>query len=465
MDNRYKEVLMTYLRRAVASIGVLFWIGLTAWAFVTGDLGDSRQYGFFSQFIGTLLAAGLLWTHFSQQMIEPQKKLAPDFFRWHVRAFLTLAGVVVIGLPAIAIYRHGGGHIGVYTITIFLFGAVGLVSAMNYLSAIILPIACLPLVGAVFWQRVGNPSSPKGWLYTLLLLGIGVAEIAIAIRLLARKSATPRPRLMEMPAGDALDAAAELLRITEKNRHTSIKYARRDHLARGSKIGLLKLFSTFVRHWRYARPRWLEIGFTAVVYLSAVIFFLSLRDGPTGQIALGAAAISVALIVFPGLVATGEWNQILPCLAGELLKPAGRRRFVFSIAVAMLVQIITLWTIAAGMFALAMLCAGGGFAALRLAAPYALASLLFQFVIFVASWWSLPNCGIIWAVLLPAIFWRLPPMLDPRTGYKDLLATAAGSMLLGLILIPFVYRRWMNLEMGCRKLSPGARKMGKVSNG
>lgn len=448
MDNRYKEVLMTYLRRAVASIGVPFWIGLTAWAFVTGDLGDSRQYGFFSQFIGTLLAAGLLWTHFSQQMIEPQKKLTPDFFRWHVRAFLTLAGVVVIGLPAIAIYRHGGGHIGVYTITIFLFGAVGLVSAMNYLSAIILPIACLPLVGAVFWQRVGNPSSPKGWLYTLLLLGIGVAEIAIAIRLLARKSATPRPRLMEMPAEDALDAAAELLRITEKNRHTSIKYARRDHLARGSKIGLLKLFSAFVRHWRYAQSRWLEIVFNAVVFLFAVIFFLSLRHTSPRQIMLGAVAISVALIVFPGLVATSEWLQILPCLAGELLKPADRRRFVLSIAVAMLVQIITLWMIAAAMFILAMLCAGGGQAALRLAAPYGLASLLFQFIIFVASWWSLPNRGIIWAALLPAIFYGVPSLLDRRSGYEDLLATAAGSMLLGLILVPFVYRRWMNLEMG-----------------
>ncbi len=448
MDNRYKEVLMTYLRRSYGSVGAVIWIGLAIWAFITGDLGDSRQYGFFSQFMGTLLAAGLLWTHFSQQMTEPQRKLIPDFFRWHVAAFLTLAGAVVIGLPAIAIYRHGGGHIGVYAITIFLFGAVGLVSAMNYLSAIILPVACLPLVGAVFWQRVGDPSSPKGWLYTVLLLCIGVAEVAIAVKLLARKSEIHRPRLMEMPAGDALDAVAALLRTTEKNTHTSINYARPDRPGKGGRLGPWKLFRAILRHWHQARPRWLGIGFAAIVCLISVLYFLSIRSEPPTQVTLGTIAISLALIAVPGLVTTSEWLQILPCLAGELLKPAPRHRFVFSIAVGMLVQILTLWMIAAGMFILAMLCAGVGLTALRLAAPYGLASLLFQFIIFVASWWSLPIRGIVWAMLLPGIFYCLPFLLDLRSGYKGLLVTAAGSMLLGLILIPFVYRRWMNLELG-----------------
>ncbi len=447
MANRYKEVLMTYVRRAYGSVGAIIWIGLTVWAFITGDLGDSRQYGFFSQFIGTLLVAGLLWTHFSQQMTEPQRKLIPDFFRWHVAGFLTLAGTAVIGLPAIAVYRHGGGHIGVYAITIFLFGAVGLVSAMNYLSAIILPVACLPLVGAVFWQRAGDPSSPKGWLYTVLLLGIGLAEIAIAVKLLARKSAVHRPRLMEMPAGDALDAMAALIRITEPTTPTSIKYARHGRPATRSQIGAGKWLRAPQRHWHQTRPRWPRLGFTAVVCLFAVLYFLSIRGEPPIQITLGTIAISLALIAVPGLVATGEWQQIFPFLAGELLKPADRRRFISSIAIAMLLQILTLWVIAAGMFFLAILCAGGG-PALRLAAPYGLASLIFQFIIFVASWWSLPSRGIIWAALLPAIFYCLPSLLDLRSGYKGLLATAAGSMLLGLILIPFAYRRWMNLELG-----------------
>ncbi len=447
MGNRYKEVFLTYLRRAISSVGVPIWIGLATWAFVVGDLGDSRQYGFFSQFLGTLLAAGMLWTHLSQQMTEPQRKLVPYFFRSHVAAFLTLAGAVVVGLPAIAIYRHGGGHIGVYAITIFLFGAVGIVIAMNQLSAIILPIACLPVVGEVFWQRVGTPSSPKGWLYTVLLLSIGITEVAVAVRLMARKSTAPRPRLMEMPAGDALDAAAELLRMTEKNRYTSIKYTGHDHPAVKSRIGPWRLFRTFVRHWHHARPGWLETGYTAVACLFAIIFFLAIRDDSAREITPGSVAISLALIVIPGLIATGEWQQILPCLAGELLKPTDRRRFVFSIAVAMLVQIITLWMIAAGMFILAVLCAGG-FTALRMAAPYGLASLLFQFIIFVACWWGLPYRGLVWAALLPVVYCGAPFLLSLSPAYAYLLVAAVGSLLLGLILLPFVYRRWMNLEMG-----------------
>ncbi|MGC9261462.1 MAG: hypothetical protein ACP5I8_15465 [Phycisphaerae bacterium] len=448
MGNRYKQVLLTYLRRAYASFGAPIWIALSIWAFITGDLGDSREYGFSSQFIGTLLAAGLLWAHFSDQMIPPQKQLIPDFFRWHVTVFLTLASAVTIGLPAISISRHGGGHIGVYTITIFLFGAVGLVSAMNYLSAIILPVACLPLVGAVFWQRVGNPSSPKGWLYTVLLLAIGVAETAIAVKLMARKSATSRPRIMEMPAGEAIDHGAELLRITGKNAHAGMKYPRQNHLAMKPKIGPWMLYRTFVRQWHHVQPRWLEIGFTAVVFLFAVIFYLSMRDSSPAHISFGAIAIFIALIALPGLIATGEWLQIVPCLVSESLKPICRRRFVIGIAAAMLTQIVTIWLIAAGMFILAMLCVGGGPAALRLVAPYGLASLLFQIITFVASWWSLPNRGIIWAALLPVLFFGLPFVLGPRTGYNDLLAIAAGSFLLGLLLIPIVYRRWMNLEMG-----------------
>ena len=452
MDNRYKEVFLTYLRPAISSVGVQIWIGLCVWVFVAGDIGNSRSYAFLSQYIGTLLAAGMLWTHLSRQLTDPQRALIPNFIRWHVAVFLTFAVAVTVALPAISIASHGGGHFGVFAIAIFLFGGLGVVVAFDFLPAILIPIAGLPLVGAVFWHRKGDPATLDGWLLALLLLSVGIGATAFALRLLATKPLMEGRRFALSNYADSVSVRVRnftrwALPLSEKGRASVHLPCLCQPPSEGN--SLRDGGGEFLRALR----RWHAAGLLrpAPAIIASLILVLPVA------LALGAGkrAIEIAVVIdlpFAILIPPiygRRWLELWPATGTELLRPTSRGMFIRSIGIAICAQVAcACMTSCIALMSLAFV--GGGITALLRIGPWIGIAILAQPIVCVVFWAGLRKPGLFSGLLsaLLAVCTMAGFGIFPELGPLSSALLAAGIAAAGLVLTRLIYRQWLNMEFG-----------------
>lgn len=452
MDNQYKEVFMTYLRRAVASIDVPIWIGLCIWAFVKGDAGDSRSYAFLSQYIGTLLAAGMLWTHLSQQLMDPQRALIPNFIRWHVAVFLTFAAAVTIALPAISIASHGGGHFGVFAIAIFLFGGLGVVVAFDFLPAILIPIAGLPLVGAVFWHRKGNPATLDGWLLTLLLLALGVGATAFALRLLATKPLM-ESRRFALPnyAGSVLARVRNFTRWALPFPGKSRVGVHLPHFCQPPSEGnsVRDKGGEFLRALR----RWHAAGLLrptpAIIASLILVLPVALALGSGKRAIEFAVVIDLPFAILIPPIYGRRWLELWPATGSELLRPNSRGTFIRSIGIAICAQVACA-CMASCIALMSLAFVGGGITALLRIGPWIGIAILAQPMVCVVFWAGLQKPGLFSGLVsaLLAVGTMGGIEIFPELGPLSSALLAAGIAAAGLVLIRLIYRQWLNMEFG-----------------
>ncbi|MHB1767529.1 MAG: hypothetical protein ACYCUV_06715 [Phycisphaerae bacterium] len=155
------------------------------------------------------------------------------------------------------------------------------------------------------------------------------------------------------------------------------------------------------------------------------------------------------VVVMPSLLAASQWLKRWPFLEIESLRPDSRRQFIKGIFSAVAIQTLFAWLAFAGAIAAIAIIDGNVFRGWATLAHYYIASLLVHPFGYVQCCWILSHRR-------PAVLYAVGAGMvefEMFSGFWDwemrsVIVAAAIFGILGVILLPIVYRRWMNLEMG-----------------
>lgn len=135
-------------------------------------------------------------------------------------------------------------------------------------------------------------------------------------------------------------------------------------------------------------------------------------------------------------------------LATESLRPATRSAFIKSFATSLFLNGLKVYVVSSVIFLAAVCVAGGGLVGALLLVPFIVSTMLTQPLILTLVWWLAQFRSAVTIIIALTMPMGIIPFLFPDANYQGFLAGGAGCTLLALILIPFAYRRWMNLELG-----------------
>ncbi|MHB1769109.1 MAG: hypothetical protein ACYCUV_14825 [Phycisphaerae bacterium] len=467
MGNRYKEVLMTYVRRPFSSwpagFCVLFGLYQLLFGWLPGGGASATSLAW-----GVLFLGGAVWLHFREQMVDSRRRLTPKFIWPHITVFLTL-WVFLIGVCALLLLHSASLEVlDTICLLLLVFGYIGCCVATQ--------IRVLPYLGfvALFWILASAiPAAPRPFIPTdspavrLAIVSLGVASGFGAIAVLG--------------VAASLGAIAWMTRITEEHwgyvkpvgftlyfefsraagrffEHL-VNHSRNTGGTLQSKIPARIYYNAPMVHsgpLRAALHRWrhadifqtgLLLAFVPMVVLVLVILIFGYQTH-SGHI-YGLLLACPFVVVLPSLLAASQWLKCWPFLEIESLRPDSRRQFIKGIFIAVAIQTLFAWlAFASAIVAIAIL-DGNVFRGWAILAPYYILSLLVQPFSYVLCCWILSHrrLAVLYAVGAAVVEFEI------FSGFWDwemrsVIVAAAVFGILGVILIPIVYRRWMNLEMG-----------------
>ncbi len=467
MGNPYKEVLMTYLRRPFSSWRAGFWILFGLYQLFFGWLpGDGVSAT--SLACGVLFLGGALWLHFREQMVNSGRQFTSKFIWPHIAAFLTLS-VFLIGVCALLLLHSASLEVlDTICLLLLVFGYIGCYVATQ--------IRFLPYlgVGALLWIHASAiPATPRPFIPT--------DSPAVRLAIVSLGAAPSFGAIAGLGFAASLGAIAWMARITEENWGYAkpvgftlysefgraarrfvgrlLKHSRNMGGTSQPKIPAPVYYNAPMVHsgpFRTAlhRLRRADIFQTGLLMallsiVSLELLFLVITHQTHWQSIYYLQAVYPFLVVLPTLLAASQWLKRLEFLEIESLRPGSRRQFIKSIFVAVATQTFFAWLAFAGAVALVIVIIGGSIARGWTTLALYCASLLVQPLGYVLCCWvlsyrRLATLFVLAAVVVDYEFWDRSLLLDARAWFT----IATILMLLGLVLIPFVYRRWMNLEMG-----------------
>ncbi len=473
---------MTYVRRPFSSWRAGFWILFGLYQLFFGWLpGDGVSAT--SLACGVLFLGGALWLHFREQMVDSRRRLTPKFIPTHIAVFLTLSAFL-IGVGILLLVQNVKPELLATTgLLLLLFGYIGCCVATQ--------IRILPYLGfgGLFWFLAWyfsqSPHAPLADAPTTMM--IACLGAALTFGAMAWMSwITEEHWGYVKPVG--FDPVFQISRATGRILGKILGPSQRHRIpttpavtvsiSYGAPMANPGAIRTALRRWRKSGASqtglWMIIGpVLAWVFLSVRVTEGAQAPGipPNSQLHSGDCLLVSILIgvpfvvILPALFVAGVWRHQRKYMEIESLRPASRSQFIGGLLSAITLQVGSVWLYFAGTTAIiGGLCsieAHTFLACLVDIAPYLLASFLVQFFNGVLCLWIVSHAR--WATLLIGVaaltefylvFVLLFPLRSLDTGAAlvsrapAVVGIAAICMLLGLILIPFVYRRWMNLEMG-----------------
>jgi hypothetical protein len=203
--------------------------------------------------------------------------------------------------------------------------------------------------------------------------------------------------------------------------------------------------------------RWRHTGWA--LYLSPAVFVLCYFTSIAGykliypsskaiwEFQLGGFFVFLWEIVLP-LVVLLRWQAAWSCMEVESLRPESRGRLVRGVFLTIAFQIFLAWLLIATTVWLASVIASHTMTGMSTLSLHLLATGITQPLACAVVFWLLPlgSRATPFAVVAVSLAGATASLgsFGPFQG----LGVAAVPMALGLILIPFVYRRWLNMEMG-----------------
>ena len=437
MGNRYKEVFLTYLRRPFSSwqtvatmvAGVLL-IGLSC---VPGRSSISPWM------LGSFFLVPSLWVQFIEQMAGWQRVVTPNYAVPHVSAFTILSAAFVFAIPLPVAMAHHQSYLAAISIVTLFFGTIGISLALaSIILLAVFPLGVLLIFSGSSGTRMMMASALSGGDHNLtwFLLGTGATlSIAALFRIACLK-----------PEGLGRSAPIESFLFGW--------WLRRGRSKAPVPTGPLPRIAATMR----GRARWRRSGFFRSRSLLPMLAFIlvpiwllcSVQHPHTIQVIVGAQFLLPCLAVLPAIIRGGGTTAVrFQMLETESLRPAARSNFIKGFALSFFVATFKAFAISSAVFLVAIYLAGGGLAGTLLLVPFVFSIMLAQPLVF-ALVWFLTSCrrAPLLMVAAGAPLIGIGPVLFPDANYQGFLIGGVVCMLIGLILIPLVYRRWMNLELG-----------------
>ena len=441
MANRYKEVLMTYVRQPFSSwqagltpLGGVLWVGLSCLP------GHSQL---FSWLLGEFFIAGSLWGQFRERMTGWRRRLTPKYTlpQILVFAFFGLAAVLAMPLPATIVQNRP--YLAPLSISILIFGFIGTAVAMPSVillgaSAVAFFLFSLNQFGTQ--QALAAALSGERHTLTWWLLAFGtVLTVAAATRV---------AYLAEGGLGYASPLeSAPMAGWLRRHRRTTASEA-----PPFQSVALLPRSAAAMRgRGRWRRTRFFRLGtvLQMLPFLLIPIWIIGLTQHPSRlNVIVGAQYVLPFLALFPAISLAGRCVANFHFLATESLRPATRSAFVKGFAASLFLNGFKASAASSMIFLVAVYVAGGGLVGALLLVPFIISIMLAQPLILALVWWLAQYRSAVTIIIALTMPMGIGPVLFPDANYRGFLAGGVVCMFSGLILIPLVYRRWMNLELG-----------------
>ncbi len=449
MANRYTEVLATYVRRPFSSWGEAIWMAFILLIVFSGSPGHIGDDSIASR---GLFLGMWLWLHFREQMVHPRRAITPHYVSTSTAVFVPL-GLLAITWPALFMPALGHSFRAnlTFSLAVYVFGLVGwAVAANSFLVMILCAAAFFGPLGYLF----GSFPSPKHWAAPPCLLAAGLVAGFWAIWKLSHitedqggygRMADEGLAFLGRAAGHVfgrlLGPAKSVRRVNEQE--SQITY--------GTPLALDGTLRDTLRRWRHTG--WLAL------YLSPAVFVLCYFTSLAGyklihpsskaiwEFQLGGLFIFLWIIVLP-LVVLLRWRAAWSCMASESLRPESRAGSIRGIFLTLAFQILMAWLAIAATIWLASVIASHAMTGMATLTLYLLATGMLQPLAYAVACWLLP-------LGIRATYFAVAgvEMAGVTTAFSyfgpfQAVGAAAVPMALGLILIPFAYRHWLNMEMG-----------------
>ena len=458
MANRYTEVLMTYVRRPFSSWQAGIWVLGGVLFMLLGIFSHGWNTYFFA--FAVVYLGWPIWTHLRDQMISAKRPLTPKYIWPHILAFNMISVLMFLICALSSSYRFDES--GIISILLMLFGYIGCCVATQIRVLPYLGLGIFPWVlGLSVSVRMPRHSlafmdmAPVKW----TIAALGVAFIFGAIAWMSR--ITEENWGYVKPVG--FISLAELCRTAGHfvNNRLDCMPSRaprvagpspansREQISYDIPVGRVGPIRMALRRWRHADV--LQTGLLlALIPLFILVLIISvLRVETRWGVSYGVRFAIPFIMALPSLLVTSQWLKRWPFLETESLRPASRRRYIKDFFIAVAVQIFFAWLAFAAMTAFIAIVRGHGIWGMETLLPYYSATFLVQPFGFLLCCWILlhRNYATLFVVIVAALeselfisFWGWE--IGPMFGCAIFLMAA------GLLLSPFVYRSWLNMEMG-----------------
>ena len=419
---------MTYLRRPFSSWQAVGFTGVGILLLTWDDLGsaDNPTTHFFPLFLGVSWIGGALWMHFRDSLNCPQRRLAPRCTNAHLTVFAALAIVLTMVCPTVAAAAQAHNLAAPCAISVLIFGIVGSsVASGSWIPAFILMVFLVES-GMYFSHWIGDPLLHNNIPLNVSLLVFGIAESSLGIMWIAAKAEPAAGNWATKELG-TLDLARRLLWRVRRGGARRHGDPQEIHASGGGPL------RRAARRWRHTNS--LGRAATTALLATCATFILGIPLVPCA-------------FVLPMLIVAGRWMRVRPFLGSELLRPASRNDFIRGICTAIAIQLLLFWLLTTVLI-VAVAAGSGGLACVPWSAAYCAATLATQPLGFLLCG-SIALRGRMAGLVLSAgavsEFAGAVFFADGQTNLS--LIVAPLILVVGLTLIPFVYRRWLNIEMG-----------------
>ncbi len=209
------------------------------------------------------------------------------------------------------------------------------------------------------------------------------------------------------------------------------------------------LLRTVLHRWRNANIFGIGQILSLVSIVVTVLLVAAIRHAAYWDVILGLQMATPFIVVVPSLFTISQWLKYWPFMEMESLRPDGRKKFIKEIFIAIAIQTFSIWLVFAGAAAFIAIIEGSGAQGLAMLIPYYLISLLLQPLGYALCCWILAHRRQSVLIVIAAGAAEIELFTSSMDWItRPMLIAAAFLGLLGLILIPIVYRRWLNLEIG-----------------
>jgi hypothetical protein len=463
MLNSYKEIFMTYLRRPFSSWRAVVMVGLAFWNMFSDGGGMPGHFGPGSVINGVFFFSGLVWLHLREQMVQYRRTLVPGYTWPGVVVFLAISIPAVAVAPLILAMGHGFRDGIFFALAIYVFGLVGWALASNSWLAVVTG-GCGFLVPLKFLHLFTlHPHATDGFA-ALCLLACGLTAATWAMFRLTHAIEGDRGYgpLVGSPEAKSFNKS-ERKAWTATDMPPAMQSGKgvvRDFMAAAAPNNLIQWPKTKTR--LSAVQRWHRAGVCDYWFVGQSVFwvffiymlFIVSSNWTTRQVGVNFGDVGLVfavpgLFIFPALLAGVNWLNAQLYLETESLRPATRAEFVRGIGKTFFIQTNYNCVVMMLVFLAAAGLTSGGRAGILTIAPLLLAAIIAQPIAIATVWWLIQYRNIVWLVLPAVVGLGLTQCFLLNSWLNQTrTAAAVALMLLGLLMIPLVYRRWMNLEMG-----------------
>ncbi|MBI1314601.1 hypothetical protein GC176_25185 [bacterium] len=292
----------------------------------------------------------ILAMHVRTQMIDPRSRMIPGFAAPH----LTVAGLILtVFVGGFPIAATAGTELSTFgTLALVTFGATALFYAGHFQSALL----SFGVIAGLLWLGFGASDSVSNWIEkkfllestsppaVVLLTGSLVALAGLAIRMSRTHEQMP-----EYGATADVETFWNQRSTSAKRQQQRVQaqWVNRSKLA----VFLCDRFSGWLMHHLPRRPLWrrllqFEIAHGMMVVMlpmMLVVMFLALQigaglsTGPAGSPAV-VTILTVTLPIMAVSMLNGQWMQHWNWFPSELMFPPGRRDFVRSLLMGILLD-------------------------------------------------------------------------------------------------------------------------------